>query len=286
MIGEALLVESAPPGFVTAPVLESLPVVLGVCPARSRCGVCDAHTRGHVEYETPAPPLLRRSKYLWRQQSSQPRQCGRSLGSRRFRRRWRFHCYRPSTRWLIPFCAGRTCSTGTGGTGGDCGGDQDPSACVIVRWLIAASVLTDLTTKSAKKQKEVVCMRMAHCGCLRMAHCGCLRMAHCGWPTAVVNGWPTAVVVRGWPSDAVVRGWPEDAVVHGWPRFPKRVVYGWPVVVCVRMARGRLPQGGLRYAVPVGRRGKLDWIRVFARWPGFDPFGRLRDPGHSVVLRA
>ena len=29
-------------------------------------------------------------------------------------------------------------------------------------------------------------------------------------------------------------------VLYGWPRFPKRVVYGWPVVVCVRMACGRL----------------------------------------------
>ena len=87
--------------------------------------------------------------------------------------------------------------------------------------------------------------------CVRMAW----RASACGWPTAAVCGWLAAVV-------------------SGWPRFPKRVVYGWLAVVCVRMARGRLRPGGLMYAVLVGRRGKLGWTRVFARWPGFDPLGR------------
>ena len=92
-----------------------------------------------VEYATPASPFLRCSMYQWHQQSSQLQQCGMSLRSRLFRRRWRFHCYRPSTRWSIPFCAGRTGSTGTGGTGGDCGGAQDRSACVFRQPRIHAS---------------------------------------------------------------------------------------------------------------------------------------------------
>ena len=133
-IEEALPAESAPPRFVTAPVLESLPVDLGYvqpAPVVEYVTPTPAVTYASlVEYATPAPPFLRRSNYQWRQQSSQLLQCGRSLRSRRFRKRWRFHCYRPSTRWSIPFCAGRTSSTGTGGTGGDCGGDQDRSACV------------------------------------------------------------------------------------------------------------------------------------------------------------
>ena len=66
------------------------------------------------------------------------------------------------------------------------------------------------------------------------------------------------------------------------------------MVVFVRMARGRLhvadswsaASGWPQVRRPVGRRGKLGWIRVFARWPGFDPLGRLPDPGPAVVLRA
>ena len=123
----------------------------------------------------------------------------------------------------------------------------------------------------------------------------------CGWPV-VVYGWP--VVVYGWPE--VFYGWPE--VVYGWPEVIyglAKVIYGWmargrpaadgpwssgcgwPVVVRLRMARGRLRMARGHLRIARGRlrmaRGRLRMassrLRMARgrlcdrgqRWPGLDP---------------
>ena len=234
-----------------------------------------------------------------------------SLRSRRFRGRWRFHCYRPSTKVVDSLLcrsymfhryrwhrrrlrrwsrSERLCLSPAKNTRVELSGG----------WLLRQSSRIWLPSPPGNK-KEVVCMRMA----LQSSADGPQKAVVCGWPAAVVHGWPADAVVHGWPADAVVHGWPADAVVHGWPadagvhgwpadavvhgwpadavvhgwpadvvvhgwpaeavvcrwpaeavvhgwprfpkrvvygwpRFPKRVVYGWPVVVCARMACGRL----------------------------------------------
>ena len=87
------------------------------------------------------------------------------------------------------------------------------------------------------------------------------------------HGDPTAGRTPQQGDPTVIYGWPA-AVVYGWPAA---AVCGWPGVVCGCLAPGS----------PSRTVVEVRWVGSgsCARWPGFDPFGRLRDPGPAVLLR-